>query len=103
MLEKLGYTVLTANGGKEAIEVFDVDIERIDMVILDMVMPDLGGGAVFDHFKSVKPNVKVLLSTGHSITGQAQKILARGCKGFINKPYNIKTLSAKIREVLATG
>jgi two-component system, cell cycle sensor histidine kinase and response regulator CckA len=103
MLEKLGYTVLTANCGRKAIEIFDIDFERIDMVILDMVMPDLGGGAVFDHFKSVKPTVRVLLSTGHSITGQAQEILARGCKGFINKPYNIKTLSIKIREVLAPG
>lgn len=102
MLENLGYTVLTANGGLEAIKVFDVDFERIDMVILDMVMPDLGGGAVFDHFKSVKPTLKVLLSTGHSITGQAEEILARGCNGFINKPYNIKNLSTKIREILAS-
>jgi CheY-like chemotaxis protein len=100
MLEKLGYTVLTAEGGREAIEVFDANHDRIDMVILDMIMPDLGGGAVFDHLKSVQPDVKVLLSTGYSISGQAEEILARGCAGFIQKPFNITMLSQKIREIL---
>ncbi|MEJ2154071.1 MAG: PAS domain S-box protein [Desulfobacteraceae bacterium] len=103
MLEKLGYTVLTASGGRQAVEIFNAQHERIDMVILDMIMPDLGGGAVFDHLKSVQPDAKVLLSTGYSITGQAEEILSRGCSGFIQKPFDIKQLSAKIREVLAEG
>jgi PAS domain S-box-containing protein len=101
MLESLGYTVLTASGGWEAIEIFDTEYGRIDMVILDMIMPDLGGGPVFDHLKAVKPEVKVLLSTGYSITGQAQEILSRGCAGFIQKPFNINDLSEKIREILS--
>ncbi len=102
MLEQLGYTVLAASGGREAIEIYDTEFERIDMVILDMIMPDLGGGAVFDHLKSVRPDVKVLLSTGYSLTGQAEEILSRGCSGFIQKPFNINQLSAKIREVLTS-
>jgi DNA-binding NtrC family response regulator len=73
------------------------------MVVLDMIMPDLGGGAVFDHLKSVQPDVKVLLSTGYSITGQAEEILSRGCSGFIQKPFDINQLSAKIREVLVVA
>ncbi|MGD9223248.1 MAG: PAS domain S-box protein [Desulfobacteraceae bacterium] len=100
MLESLGYTVLTASGGREAIKIFDADYRRIDMVILDMIMPELGGGVVFDHFKETNPDVKVLLSTGYSITGQAEEILARGCAGFIQKPFNISLLSKKIRQVL---
>jgi two-component system, cell cycle sensor histidine kinase and response regulator CckA len=100
MLEKLGYTVLTAEGGRQAIEVFEANQGRIGMVILDMIMPDLGGGAVFDHLKSVQPDVKVLLSTGYSISGQAEEIMARGCAGFIQKPFNIRMLSQKIREIL---
>jgi CheY-like chemotaxis protein len=100
MLEKLGYTVLTAEGGRKAIELFDAHHDRIDMVILDMIMPDLGGGAVFDHLKSVQPDVKVLLSTGYSISGAAEEIMARGCAGFIQKPFNITRLSQKIREIL---
>ena len=103
MLEKLGYTVLTAESGREAIEVFDANRERIDMVILDMIMPDLGGGAVFDHLKSVRPDIKVLLSSGYSISGQAEEILSRGCAGFIQKPFNLTMLSQKIREILDGG
>jgi PAS domain S-box-containing protein len=101
MLESLGYKVMTASGGREAIEIFDTEYARIDMVILDMIMPDLAGGPVFDHLKAVKPGVKVLLSSGYSITGQAQEILSRGCAGFIQKPFNINQLSKKIREILA--
>jgi two-component system cell cycle sensor histidine kinase/response regulator CckA len=103
MLETLGYTVLTAESGREAISVFDANHERIDMVVLDMIMPDLGGGAVFDHLKSVQPDIKVLLSSGYSISGQAEEILARGCNGFIQKPFNLTMLSQKIREVLDGG
>jgi len=101
MLENLGYTVLAASGGREAIDVFKAANQKIDMVILDMIMPDLGGGAVFDHLKDAKPEVKVLLSTGYSMIGQAEEILSRGCTGFIQKPFNIQQLSRKIREVLA--
>jgi two-component system, cell cycle sensor histidine kinase and response regulator CckA len=103
MLEELGYTVLTAEGGRQAIEVFDANEDGIDMVILDMIMPDLGGGAVFDHLKSVRPDIKVLLSTGYSISGQAEEIMARGCAGFIQKPFDIRVLSRKIREILDGG
>jgi two-component system, cell cycle sensor histidine kinase and response regulator CckA len=103
MLEKLGYTVLTAESGREAIEVFDANHGRIDMVVLDMIMPDLGGGAVFDHLKSVRPDIKVLLSSGYSISGQAEEILSRGCAGFIQKPFNLAMLSQKIREILDSG
>jgi DNA-binding NtrC family response regulator len=103
MLEKLGYKVLTAESGREAIEIFDAAQEKVDMVILDMIMPDLGGGAVFDHLKSVRPDIKVLLSSGYSISGQAEEILSRGCAGFIQKPFSLRTLSQKIREILDGG
>jgi CheY-like chemotaxis protein len=103
MLENLGYTVLTASGGREAVAIYKANHTRIDVVVLDVIMPDLGGGAVFDHLKSVQSDVKVLLSTGYSITGQAEEILAKGCTDFIQKPFSIKELSLKIREVLAAG
>jgi PAS domain S-box-containing protein len=103
MLETLGYRVLAAQSGREAIEKFDEAKHQIDMVILDMIMPDLGGGAVFDHIKAAKQDIKVLLSTGYSLTGQAEAIMARGCTGVIQKPFNIEQLSAKIREILKTA
>jgi nitrogen-specific signal transduction histidine kinase len=100
MLEKLGYRVITAQNGREAISIFDDAKDEIDMVILDMIMPDLGGGAVFDHIKAAKPDIKVLLSTGYSLTGQAEAIMARGCTGVIQKPFSIEQLSLKIRQII---
>jgi CheY-like chemotaxis protein len=73
---------------------------RIDIVIMDMIMPGMGGGETFDRLKRINPNVKVLLCSGYSINGQASKIMERGCDGFIQKPFTLKQLSAKIRDVL---
>ncbi|MCK4785264.1 MAG: PAS domain S-box protein, partial [Desulfobacteraceae bacterium] len=100
MLAALGYKVMVAGSGEQAIEVFKEDHGEIDMVILDMIMPGMGGGEVYDRIKAISPNVKVLLSSGYSIEGQAEKILKRGCDGFIQKPFNIKKLSKKIREIV---
>jgi PAS domain S-box-containing protein len=95
-----GYKVLVARGGEEAVEVFKKNHDRIDLVILDMIMPGMGGGKVFDLLRAIHPGVKVILSSGYSIDGEASQILARGCSGFIQKPFGIKELSQKIREVM---
>ena len=100
MLETLGYTVIPALGGKEGVAIYQRSENLIDMVILDMIMPDLSGGEVFDRLKAINANVKVLLSSGYSLTEQAESILARGCLGFIQKPFNIEQLSLKIQEIL---
>jgi len=100
LLKKLGYNVLEAGSGKEAIQLFSEKNDKIDMVILDMIMPDIGGGEVYDRIKKIDPQVKVLLSSGYSIDGQATDILERGCNSFIQKPFNMEILSKKIREVL---
>ncbi len=102
LLEVLGYRVLIANGGEEAIEVYRKNRENIDIVILDMVMPNIGGGEAYDRMKEINPDVKALLSTGYSINGEATEILERGCNGFIQKPFNINDLSQKIRAILDT-
>ncbi|MBT8341061.1 MAG: response regulator, partial [Desulfatitalea sp.] len=103
MLEQLGYKVLSALGGRPAIEIFDHTKELIDLVILDMVMPDMNGAAVFDHFISQRPDIKVLLSSGHSLSEQTEALIKRGCKGFIQKPYKLEELGARIQELLRTG
>ena len=100
LLKKLGYTALEAQSGREAIKIFMEGNHAIDMVILDMVMPDMSGGEVYDRIKRIDSNVKVLLSSGYSIDGQAAEILKRGCEGFIQKPYSMEDFSKKIREVL---
>ena len=100
ILKKLGYEALTASSGRAAIDVYKANKDKIDMVILDMIMPEMGGGDTYDRIKEINPAVKVLLSTGYSIDGQAKDILDRGCHGFIQKPFNIKGLSQKIRDIL---
>ncbi|MCP4576908.1 MAG: PAS domain S-box protein [Deltaproteobacteria bacterium] len=103
LLERLGYEVLTAGSGKDAIEIYQENRSRIDMVVLDMIMPDMGGGDTYDGLKKLNPEVKVLLSSGYSIDGQATEILDRGCNGFIQKPFKMKKLSRKLREILSPG
>ena len=100
LLEKIGYDVLVARCGEEAIDVYSENIDRIDMVILDLIMPDMKGGLVYDALKGINPHVKVLLSSGYSVNGQATEILNRGCNGFIQKPFNTKDISQKIRDIL---
>jgi len=100
MLEKMGYNVLIAKGGKEALEIYHKNEQKIDVVILDLIMPDIGGGNTYDKLKEIYPEIKVLLSSGYSINGEATEILERGCNGFIQKPFNMKKLSQKIREIL---
>ncbi len=100
LLERLGYTVLVCTTGKQAVEIYEENIERTDLVILDMIMPDMSGGETYDRLKAMNPDVKVLLSSGYSIDGLARKILDRGCIGFIQKPFSMTDVSIKVREAL---
>jgi PAS domain S-box-containing protein len=100
MLEKLGYTVLEAHNGTEGVEIFKANQDKIKMVILDIIMPDMGGGEVYEKIKSINPNVKVLLSSGYSVDGQAIELLERGCDGFMQKPFTMEELSGKITQIL---
>jgi len=103
LLEELGYTVQTATSGQEAIDVFEKDQGKIDLIIMDMIMPGMGGGEAFDRLKQIDPSIKVLLSSGYSINGQATQILQRGCDGFIQKPFNMNQLAEKIQRVLTSS
>ena len=89
-----------ARSGKEAVQVYKKNQDKIDMVILDMIMPEMGGGDTYDKLKKINPDIKVLLSSGYSIDGQATEILKRGCDGFAQKAFIINDLSKKIREIL---
>jgi CheY-like chemotaxis protein len=100
ILEHLGYTVLLARNGHEALSMYEQNRERITLVILDMIMPDMKGSQTYDGLKEIDPKVRVLLSSGYSLDGQAAELLDRGCNAFIQKPYNSAKLSEKIREVM---
>jgi PAS domain S-box-containing protein len=100
MLKKLGYTVLAAKNGTEAVDIFEANKNKIKMVVLDIIMPGMGGGEVYDKIKAIHPDVKVLLSSGYSVDGQAIALLERGCDGFMQKPFTIEELSGKITQIM---
>ena len=100
ILKTLGYKALIARSGKRAIELYEKKQGKIDIVILDMIMPEMGEGVTYDRMREINPDVKVLLSSGYSINGQASEILTRGCNGFIQKPFNMKELSQELRKIL---
>ncbi len=101
MIEKMGYDVIFTRKGDEALALYDAHRSTVDLVVLDLIMPGMGGGDVFDELKKIDPDVKVLLASGYCIDGQAREILNRGCRGFIQKPYNMEALSQKISEIMS--
>jgi two-component system cell cycle sensor histidine kinase/response regulator CckA len=100
LLTKLGYRVMVAGSGEEAVELFHRDGSAIDLVILDMVMPGMDGREVFKHIREICPAMPVILSSGYALSGQAEQIMESGCNGFIQKPFNVSELSQKIQQVL---
>lgn len=100
ILKTLGYKVLIADSGEKAVELYKTNRDKIDLVILDLIMPHKGGGETFDALREIHSEVKALLSSGYSMNGQTREIMRHGCKGFIQKPFSIKELSLKLREIL---
>ncbi len=100
MLEKLGYHVRIAESGQEALNVLQKKGHAIDLVILDLIMPGMDGSKVYDGVMEILPRMPVILSSGYTIDGQADKIMKKGCNGFIQKPFNIFELSKKVRQIL---
>jgi CheY-like chemotaxis protein len=100
LLLKMGYSVLTASSGMEAIEQYMNHKDRVKLIILDLAMPHMDGEETFKHLKAINPRIKVLLSTGFNPDGEVSEILKQGCQGSIQKPYRLNELSLKIREIL---
>ncbi len=100
LLETMGYRVITAKDGEDAVSLYERQGSGIDLVLLDVVMPGMGGGEVYDRLKVMNPDMKCLLLSGYSIDGAATEIMKRGCDGFIQKPFKLKDLSKSIREIL---
>ena len=103
MVQKLGYQVLVATSGEKALEAIANPNQRIDLVLLDLIMPDMDGGQTFDRIRELQPQIPVMLSSGYALDGQAAEIMNRGCDGFIQKPFNLSELSKKIRNILDAG
>jgi two-component system cell cycle sensor histidine kinase/response regulator CckA len=100
MLEKLGYSVLIARSGQEAVGVYKNSPDEVDLVLLDMIMPGMEAGDTYDKLKAINPAIKVLLSSGYGLDQNANAIIDRGCNGFIQKPFNMKILEDKVGGIL---
>ncbi len=103
MLQFLGYNVLRARDGQEALDLYKQNKNQLDVVILDMNMPGMNGAMVYDRLKTIQPNVKVLIASGYFDNHCIRNILKNGFTDFIQKPFNTATLSEKLAEILALG
>jgi len=100
ILERLGYRVLEAMTGEEAVELAKTFDGQIDLALLDIKLPDMDGGRVYPLIMEARPDLKVIVCSGYSIDGPAQAILDAGAEGFIQKPFSIAPFAEKLKEVL---
>jgi CheY-like chemotaxis protein len=100
MLEKIGYEVLVAFDAEAALETFAAHKENVELVLLDMVMPGASGEVIFRELKAIDPHVNIILCSGYSIHGEASRIMDQGCDGFLQKPFSMEKLTAKIQEII---
>ncbi len=98
MLQKLGYSVLAASDGQEAIEIFKKN--KVAFVILDMRMPGMNGYEIYHQLKKIEPKVKTLLASGYTGDHSEKGLISIGFDGFIQKPFVLKHLSEKIEDIL---
>lgn len=102
IIESLGYAVHAVQNGEEAIALYREKKDDIDLVILDMIMPGLSGSDTFDRIREINPTATIILSSGYSLNEQARRIMEKGCRGFLQKPFDVTYISRKIREALET-
>ncbi len=101
MLEMLGYRVMVAKTGKDAVHIAETFDGLIDLVLLDIKLPDMDGRDLYPMLMKARSDFKVIVCSGYSIDGPAREILNAGAQDFIQKPFSIATLSEKLKEVLA--
>lgn len=99
MLKRLGFNVISVENGTQAIETYKEQKESIDIIILDIVMPDLNGAEVVDAIKAIDPDTKIVLSSGY---GKDRKItdILQNCHAFIQKPFSMQELSASLQSIM---
>lgn len=102
-LQELGYSVLLAENGIDAVEIYKSNPKEVDLVLLDMIMPKQGGHQTFFKIKAIDPNAKILLSSGYVSEDEVKDLLNQGACGFIPKPHRLAKMAVAIRQVLDTG
>jgi CheY-like chemotaxis protein len=100
MLEHLSHTVIEAQSGNEAISEFTQHRDRIDLIILDILMPGMNGTETYKRLKAIDPQVRVLIASGFAIDDTIRSLLEDGANGFLPKPFTLQELSTKVRKAL---
>ncbi|OPY80493.1 MAG: Blue-light-activated protein [Syntrophus sp. PtaU1.Bin005] len=100
LLTMLGYTVYRAENKEDALSIYQKNKDRIELIILDMILRGTSGSEVLKALRAVNPEVKVLLSSGYGLQGEVQKVMEMGCIGFIQKPYNFSDFSRIVHSAL---
>ena len=102
-LQKLGYSVLLAENGLDAVEIYEENPDQIDLVLLDMIMPKAGGHQTFYKIRAIDPEAKILLSSGFVSEAEVNDLLQQGACGFLPKPHRLPAVARAIRDVLDNG
>jgi two-component system cell cycle sensor histidine kinase/response regulator CckA len=102
VLNACGYTVLTSSNGQDALLQFTKDRD-IDLVILDMVMPGMGGRECLERLRTEDPGIKVMIATGFTADGSALELLKEGAREILEKPLDLKILMQKVQKLLGSG
>jgi CheY-like chemotaxis protein len=100
ILQRFGYTVLSAPNGEEALNIYQAKREHISLIILDLIMPGMGGQKCFEEIMKIDPRQKIVIATGHLENGSMNEFLQKGVKGYINKPYRMDQMLTVVRDVL---
>lgn len=103
MIARMGFTTITARDGQEAVELFKKKQDEILCVLLDLTMPTMDGVECFQELRKLRPDVKVILSSGYNEQDATQRFTGRGLAGFVQKPYQYDLLAGKLRELLSGG
>jgi DNA-binding NtrC family response regulator len=100
MLRMGGYHVLTAPDGREALELYRSRMDEIALVLLDLIMPEMGGKQCLEELLKINPEIKVVVASGYSVNGNIKDFVEAGAKGFVGKPYEMKELLTAVRKFL---
>jgi DNA-binding NtrC family response regulator len=100
MLTRFGYTVLTAPNGETAVEIYAEHQNRIALVILDLIMPGIGGKNCLDQILALDPSARVVIASGYSVDESARQALESKTKGYIKKPFEFNQILKEVRRLL---
>jgi CheY-like chemotaxis protein len=103
MLESFGYRVLSAPDGETAVLEYGKGPRKVALIVLDLIMPGMGGRRCLDELLCIDPRAKVLIASGHAMNDSVKESIAAGAKGFVGKPYDVRQLLRAVREILDQG